>query len=401
MTFLPKIEKITRDATISHFLLMFGYKLFSLYFPLFLVFRGLSLPEVGYTYLLIYLPMAFSAILVGFFSHKIDSVILAALGIFGYGIYCLGMIFLPVSILFYFFQVVLGVSAALFFVSMREILMSSNLENFNRAFAWFYSAPFYAAAIAPVAGALFIWKFNFFGVFIFSFVLQFFNGIFCLVQLKKTNQSLSLKASGRTFLEKGGFQGFRRNYQGTFKKIKERNVLIPISASLAVLFLVGVYRPFFVLFLKDMGWVQNKVLLFVSLSSLVFSIFSLFIIKRIGELKSEKNILQGAAMSGLFSIILGSLGAFANFCTIFLADLGQSIGGFISSSGRSGLISQKLKAYPKEASVIDTVFSPLGTALGSLVAGLIVGFLGFSNLFIVAGIFVIVVAILGKGLSQK
>jgi len=46
--FIPKIEKITRDTTISHFFLMFGYKLFSLYFPLFLVARGFSLPEVGY-----------------------------------------------------------------------------------------------------------------------------------------------------------------------------------------------------------------------------------------------------------------------------------------------------------------------------------------------------------------
>jgi len=59
MFLIPKIEKITRDVTISHFSLMFGYKLFSLYFPLFLVARGFSLPEVGYTYLLIYLPLAF------------------------------------------------------------------------------------------------------------------------------------------------------------------------------------------------------------------------------------------------------------------------------------------------------------------------------------------------------
>jgi hypothetical protein len=48
---LPKIEKITFDVSVSHFLLMFGYKLFSLYFPLFLIAHGLSLPQVGYTYL--------------------------------------------------------------------------------------------------------------------------------------------------------------------------------------------------------------------------------------------------------------------------------------------------------------------------------------------------------------
>jgi len=78
MPIFPKIEKITRDATISHFFLMFGYKLFSLYFPLFLVSRNFSLPQVGYTYLLIYLPIAIFAPFVGFLSHKINPAILAS-----------------------------------------------------------------------------------------------------------------------------------------------------------------------------------------------------------------------------------------------------------------------------------------------------------------------------------
>ena len=156
MSILPKIEKVTRDATISHFLLMFGYKLFSLYFPLFLVARGFSLPEVGYTYLLIYLPIALFAPFVGFLNHKINPAILASVGILGYGVYALGMIFIRNPALFYFWQVLLGISAALFFVSARAILISSPLENYDRAFGWFYSAPFYADALAPVLGALFI-----------------------------------------------------------------------------------------------------------------------------------------------------------------------------------------------------------------------------------------------------
>ena len=224
MSIFPKIEKITLDTSVSHFLLMFGYKLFSLYFPLFLIWRGLSLPEVGYTYLLIYLPIAVFAPLVGFFSHKISPVILAVLGILGYGVYCLGMIFLPISF---------------------------------------------------------------------------------------------------------------------------------------------------------------------------------FAIKRIGKLKSSKNIFQGAAISGILSIVLGGLGVFANFYTIFLVKFGQSISGLMSGSGRSGLLSQKLKEHPEEAGAIDTIFSPLGVALGSLVAGLIIGFLGFSNLFILGGIFVVAVAVIGRKLMQK
>ncbi|MCK4454039.1 MFS transporter [Candidatus Parcubacteria bacterium] len=393
MSVFPKIEKITLDTSVSHFLLMFGYKLFSLYFPLFLIWRGLSLPEVGYTYLLIYLPIAVFAPLVGFFSHKISPVILAVLGILGYGVYCLGMIVLPISFLFYFFQILLGISAALFFVSMRGILMSSKLENPNRAFAWFYSAPYYASAIAPAVGALIIWQFNFFGVFAFSLVLQFFNAIFCITQLNKQK----IKAIDKNFR----FEKLNQNYQKVFEKLKETNILIPIAVSFSVLLLAGFYRAFFVLFLKDLEWSQNLILLFVSLLSLVFLPISLFAIKRIGKLKSSKNIFQGATISGVLSIILGGLGGFANFYTIFLVKFGQSISGLMSGSGRSGLLSKKLKKYPEEASALDTIFSPLGVALGSLVAGLIIGFLGFSNLFILGGIFVVIVAVIGNKLFQE
>ena len=393
MSVFPKIEKITLDTSISHFLLMFGYKLFSLYFPLFLVWRGLSLPEVGYTYLLIYLPIAVFAPLVGFFSHKISPVILAVLGILGYGVYCLGMILLPISFLFYFFQILLGISAALFFVSMRGILMGAKLENPNRAFAWFYSAPYYASAIAPAVGALFIWKFSFFGVFAFSLVLQFFNAIFCISRLRKQK----IKAVDKDFK----FEQLNQNYQNVFEKLKETNILIPITVSFSVLLLAGFYRAFFVLFLKDLEWSQNLILLFISLLSLVFVPISLFVIKRIGKLKSQKNVFQGAAISGILSIVLGGLGVFANFYTIFLVKFSQSIGGLMSGSGRSGLLSKKLKKYPEEASALDTIFSPLGAALGALVAGLIIGFLGFSNLFIFGGIFVIAVIIVGKIVDKK
>ena len=186
MAIIPKIERITRDATISHFFLMFGYKLFSIYFPLFLVTRGLSLPEVGYTYLLIYLPIALFTPIAGFLNHRINPAILVSLGILGYGIYALGMILIQNPGLFYSWQIILGVSAALFFVSSRNILMGSPLENPDRAFGWFYSAPFYAEAIAPAVGALFIWKFGFVGVFAFSLIIHFFNSIFSFLKLKSS-----------------------------------------------------------------------------------------------------------------------------------------------------------------------------------------------------------------------
>ncbi len=121
---------------------MFGYKLFSIYFPLFLVARNFSIEQVGYTAFLIYLPIALFAPLIGFLNHKINPAILASIGILGYGIYSLGMIIFPNLISFYIFQIILGISASLFFVSSRAILMGAKLENPDRAFGWFYSAVF-------------------------------------------------------------------------------------------------------------------------------------------------------------------------------------------------------------------------------------------------------------------
>jgi MFS family permease len=444
----PKIEKITFDVSVSHFLLMFGYKLFSLYFPLFLIARGLSLPQVGYTYLLIYLPIAIFAPIAGFLSGKINPAILSAFGTFGYGFYCLEMILInPTQSPFLFFQaqIFLGISAALFFVSTRKILISSKLENHNRAFAWFYSSPYYADAIAPAVGALVIWQFDFYGIFLLSLILQFLNAIFCLTSLDRRQHSEMPPSENSSVIsahspvipaeagiydrynkydivdsrlrgndkEKNGnnkkdnddnrkkLSHIFKKYQKAFKKIKERNIFILLFVSFSVLILAGFYRAFFVLFLKDLNWSQNLILFFVSLISLIFIPISLFLIKKIGKIESRENIFQGVAITGIFSIILGGLGAFSNFSTIFAAKFGQSIGGLMAGSGRSGFLSKKLKEYPEQASAIDTIFSPLGIAIGSLISGLIIGLLGFNNLFIFGGIFVIITAIIGKILWRQ
>ena len=385
--FIPKIEKITRDITASHFLLMFGYKLFSIYYPLFLIERGFSLSEVGYTYLLIYLPIALFAPIVGFLNHRINPATLATLGIFGYGVYALGMILIHNPFLFYFWQVLLGISAALFFVSMRAVLISSPLENYDRAFSWFYTAPYYADAFAPIIGALFIWKFGFIGVFILSLVLQFLNAIFCFTRLGKQK----IRALNKSF----NFETIKLNYQKVFEKIKDKATLIPIFISLSVLLLVGFYSAFFVLFLKNLNWSQNQILIFGSLLSLLFLPISLFVISRVAKQKSEKNISRGVSITGFFSILVGSLVSILNFPLMLLMILGKSAGNLMTDAGRSGLISRKLEKYPEEAGTIDTIFTPLGTALGAFISGLLIASLGFPGLFLIGGIFAFLVGILG------
>ncbi len=379
MPLLPKIEKITRDATITHFFLMFGYKVFSLYFPLFLIARGMSLPEVGYAYLLIYLPIAVFSPLVGFLNHKINPAVLASVGILGYGIYSWGMIAIHNPALFYFWQVILGISAALFFASSRGILMGSSLEKPDRAFGWFYSAPFYAAAVAPAIGAFFIWQFDFAGVFLLSLAVHIFNAIFCFFRLR---------GPARILPDHGfNFQNFKANHSLAFRRIMRKPFLLLISVSFAVLLLGGFYRAFFILFLKqELAWSQNLILVFGALSSFLFLPISLWIIKKLGTQETKKTIFQGGVIFGIFTILFGAAASFLNFLSVLVIDLGKSIGGFMVNSGRSGQVNKKLKNFPEEAGAIDTIFAPLGTALGSLISGFLIGFLGFNLMFILGGI---------------
>lgn len=381
MSFIPKIEKITMDATIVHFFLLFGYKTFSLYFPLFLVARGLSLPEVGYSFLLIYLPISLFAPIAGFLNHKINPALLSAVGVFGYALYALGMILVQNQALFYFWQVLLGISAALFFVSIRSILMGFPLENADRSFGWFYSAPFYADALAPAVGAFFVWRFDFIGVFILSLVLHLFTALFCFLKLRKP---------AKTLTDAGfGVGDSQDNYQKIFQLLKQKKIFPFISISFAVLLLGGFYHAFFVLFLKDqLAWSQNLILIFVSVFSALFLPLSFFLIKYLEKNDSRKSIFKGGMIAGLISIVFGAAAGFLNFFSVLLINLLRSAGALICNSSRSGLVSRSFKTEPEEASAIDTIFAPLGVALGALVSGLLIGFFGYESLFILGGIFV-------------
>lgn len=394
MALFSNIEKTTRDAAMTHFGVMFAYKLFSLYFPLFLVSRGFSLPEVGYAYLLIYLPLALFSPIAGFLNHKINPAALASIGIAGYGIYALGMITVQNPFLFYLFQAMLGISAALFFVSIRVILISSPIKNYASSFGWFYSAPFYANALAPLAGALVIWKFGFHGVFSASLALQFLLAVFFFSRFRK--QRLG-------YLDKSfDFGKFRANFQEVFNILKTRAILPFILVSFIVLIFDGFYRAFFVLFLKELGWSQNYILFFISVFSFLFLPLSLLIIGQFekDEHKSENAIVKGSYVAAIFSIALGALAGFINFFTAFFFLLGKSAGVYIAESARSGLVARKLKEKSEEASALDAVFSPLGTAIGSLISGLLIGFLGYGLLFIFGGVVVGLAGILA-GLKKN
>ncbi len=382
MNIFPEIEGTTRTLSVSHFLLMFGYKLFSLYFPLFLLAKRLSLPQIGYTYLLIYLPIALFSPVVGYLNHKINPAMLASLGILGYSLYSLGMLFINNLYLFYFWQIILGISACLFFVSSRAILMGVNLKDHNRAFAWFYSAPIYASAISPAIGALIIMGFGFRGVFTGSLLIQIITASYLFLKIHKitsrlTEKNLELKES---FL----------NYKKMLERIKNKAFLPYLIISFFVLFVSGFYFAFFVVFLKKyLLWPQNQILLFESLLSLIFLPISLFLIKIIGERESEKNIIEGSLISGFLSVVLGTIFFVLNFWTVILIMLGRNIGNLMVGSSRSGILSTKLKKTPEESAALDTIFSPLGISLGAFTGGLLVKIIECPLLFALGGVVII------------
>ncbi len=389
MILFPQVEKISQNLSISHFFLMFGYKLFSLYFPLFLLAKKFSFHQVGYTYLFIYLPIALSAPFVGYLNHKINPAFLASLGILGYSLYCLGMIFTQEIYLFYFWQVFLGISAALFFVSSRAILMGSNLKSPEESFSLFYSAPIYASAFSPAIGALLIYKYGFKGVFLLSLTIQFLTAFLLFLRIHKETETLTEKDMK--------IKESISNYKKMVREIEMKDTLPYLIISFTVLFIAGFYFAFFVIFLKNgLLWNQGKILLFESLVSFLFLPISLLLIKKISDRKREKNIFQGSLISGFSSLLIGVAPFILNFWFLITVLLGRTIGNIMVGASRSGLLSKKLIRIPEESAALDSVFSPLGISLGALIGGLLVKITGYYLLFALGGIIIITEAILFK-----
>lgn len=385
MAFLPHIENVTRKSTISHFLLMFGYKLFSLYFPLFLIMKGLSLPQVGFIYLLIYLPIAISSPLVGIISHKINPSILIIAGIIGYAIYSLGMLFVSSSVFFYLLQILLGLSAALFFVTNRQLLMAARLERPAGSFGWFYSAPYYASEFAPAIGALIIFLWGFSGVFIASIAIHIANIILTFFafrgRLWKNEDRMSIRESFNSYII-------------FFKKLVDKSVFSILLIAFSVLVVGGFYHSFFVLFLKDIGWSQNIILIYLSVFSIVFLPLSILGIKLLSSSRVANIILKGSVLIGFSTVLFGLYAGTIGLLGIFILMELQEFGSFITNSARSGFLSKLFSSSPKEAGAIDTIFSSLGIALGSLTGGLLVGYLGYSMVFIIGGIIVLFLSLI-------
>jgi MFS family permease len=383
-SWVPKIEKTTFDVSFVHFLLMFGYKLFSLFYPLYLASVGVSLLNIGNIYFLTYLIISVSCFVINFYIRRVNPARLAALGILGYGVFALLMLISQNIYVFYLAQFVLGVSAAAWLVSLKFILMNSKTESRTKSFGWFYSMPDYATAIAPAIGGIIIWKYGFRGVFFASVIIQLFNAVYAYSRLK-FNGAAALKFDKENCVREKEMSQIKR-YREVFRMINDKkNILVMLSFIFASLILSGIYRAFFVLMLKDFSFPQSEVITFMSAISFVYVPFSILVIKTMGKFKKVKIVSGGIVLEGFTAVIFGIFYSALSHGAIFILNILDSMGELAMGSGKSAFFAKKLENFKQEASTIDSVMTTLGPALGGIVGGISVSVLGYQKTFLIAG----------------
>jgi len=384
---------VVRDVTLVHFALMFGYRTFSLYYPLFLAAQGFTLTQIGQAYLFIYLPIALGAPLAGFLTRLIHPAFMAAAGCLGYAAYALGMFFFDGAGIVYLWQIALGLSAAFFFTASRALLMANPGANAERGFSWFYNAPYWAGVAAPAAGAVIIWKFGFATAFLISAAICVYAALLAAGMFG---------APWRFSKSDSLFNNFISGWNNSIKIVFSKKIGIFILLSFIVALVESLVHPFFVLFLKDnIGLNQTQVLQFTAISAAVFSIFYFFILKRWQTGDPKTAIKRGGLVAGLATMAFGFLMPLLNYASVFLVEFARGVGGFLTGTGRSALLAKELKGRPSDAGALDTIFSPLSIALGSFAGGYLIQWLGYQWLFLVSGAVIVVAVFINMSLCKR
>jgi hypothetical protein len=366
---------------------MLGYKLFSFYLPLFFLEKGLSLLQIGFVYLLIYLPISILSPLIGSISKKINPYLLVVSGILGYSLYALGM-FIPFSSLFFYaLQVMLGVSASFFLIGNRVVLMSSRLNRAARSSGLFHSLSHYAAEFAPAIGAGVIFLFGFSGVFVLSISVHTVNILYTYFSLRK---DLNIQPDVDSYANS-------LNHFGQIIRNSFNSSILPILIfSLAILSLGGFYQSFFLIFLKNIGWGREQIFLYLSLSSILFLPLSLLGVRIFSKTNLVKTIFAAGVIFSISSIAIGLTASFVGFLGILALMVTAELGSLLSNSSRSRFIAKTFASFPHGSAVLDTIFSPLSVALGSLLGSLLISHIGYSGIFISWGILILFLSLFIK-----
>ncbi len=390
LSWMPRLEGTTFDVSFVHFLLMFGYKLFSLFYPLYLASVGISLVSIGNIYFLTYAIISVGCLAMNYYIHKVNPARLAALGILGYGLFAFLMLLSQDLGVLYLAQMVLGLSAAAWLVSLKFILMNAKTESRAASFGWFYSMPTYATALAPAVGGLIIWKFGFPGVFLASLVIQLCNAAYAYLRLRRNPDALSYRSAPA---QPAGAGQWRR-YRAVLGLLNDRrNVLVMLSFIFATLVLGGIYRAFFVLLLEDIYGSQAEAIKFASAAAFMYVPCSILAIRLMGVSHKTRLVGAGIAAEGLAAAVLGVFYSALSLGAIFLLNVLDSMGALVMGAGKSAFFAKKLDQYKEEASTIDSVLTTLGPAVGGFVGGIGIACWGYRMTFALAGALVLVMGV--------
>lgn len=112
-------------------------------------------------------------------------------------------------------------------------------------------------------------------------------------------------------------------------------------------------------------------------------------------------IFWGGFIHAASTFVIGAMGYKLPLSGLLFVNTSKSFSDFMMNSRRSGAISKEFPEHAIEAGVVDTIFAPLGVALGALIGGFIVSTFGFQVLFITGAAIVLIVTLLVSLFANK
>ncbi len=375
-------------ASISHFLVLFGYKMFSLYYPLFLEKKGFNLAVIGSMYMLIYISMAVFSLLVWRIVHRSPCLVkyIIPIGIVGYAAYSVGMITAKTQLHFYIWQLELGLSAALFYIGVRSVIMGHKSRSYDKEFLYFYSAPFYSNFLAPTVGGLILWAFSFREIFVASLFVYLIAITFAYLKWNKI--SIERIAKHKT------------SCGSIFDPLKKEGVnVIFLTVAFLAMFSVGIYRGFFVLLLKnEFGMNKSNIVVWIAVTSFISIPISWKLARFVEKRRSEHNLLVGNCISSVMALAVALCFTLPALFFIFLIEYAAKL---ISESGKSGLITRFFKHDEEGGAVFDTFLTAFGVASGAFIGGMMAGSHGIRTAFLMDSVALCLSLIIAVSFSRK
>jgi len=375
------VKKLIILATLFHTILLLGYKIISIYYPLFLEKNHFSYILIGENYLFIYFSVAiFSLILDKLINVENSPMMYLCFSFLGYAIYDIGMIITKTKALFLLWQIELGFSSALFYLVSRAILMRIKGMEKTSGFVYFYSAPIYGSFLAAIIGGYVMTYKGFYPLFLTSF-FTFMVGIAItgtiykkrLIYFEKVHVERNIIRSAKQFLKRC-----------------EKKYIFLIFVSLIY---VGFIRAFFAIFLQKIGFSYSQIMDFVVANSGLSIFVSIIIAKVVKKMNNKSAIVIGTLIASFF-FSLFQIMSLDKFLLCVLLFLFYNTGYLFVNSGKSGLIGEVID-NKEDAATIDTIIVSLEVAITAFIIGLLKSvFLSFKEIYSGIGLFCFLTALL-------